>query len=109
MLKNHILKNIVFESYKLSKTALQVRLRQKLARSIYRVCISIGIILLLFLPLKSFSQKLIRINPQNSGLKEAQSYFKFGNFNKKYPSTMRIETRFGATLFWLPPEQKWYK
>jgi hypothetical protein len=33
MLKNHFLKNIVLESYKLSRTALQVRLRQKLVRT----------------------------------------------------------------------------
>jgi uncharacterized FlgJ-related protein len=31
MLKNHFLKNFVIESYQLSMTALQVRLRQKLA------------------------------------------------------------------------------
>jgi hypothetical protein len=33
MLKNHFLKNIVLESYKLSRTALQVRLCQKLAKT----------------------------------------------------------------------------
>jgi hypothetical protein len=33
MLKNHFLKNIVLASCKLARTALQVRLRQKLART----------------------------------------------------------------------------
>jgi hypothetical protein len=68
MLKNHFFKNSVIESYKLSNAVLQVRLRQKLARTAqasiniiyhhYHVLRSVPHLPAQFLPVSEYSPNL---------------------------------------------------